>query len=184
MATTVSALFDSYGEASAAVERLKQSGIADRDISIFSNDAKLDRSSYQPYRNGDADRNDAAEGAASGAGLGAAAGATAGLLAGLGIIALPGLGPIVAAGWLASTLVVAGAGGAAGGILGSLVGAGVPDDDAHAYAEGLRRGGTMVTARVSETQAAQARAILNQGSYDLAQRRQAWRNEGWSGRYE
>jgi len=59
--------------------------------------------------------------------MGAALGGGAGLLAGLGVMAIPGLGPVVAAGWLASVLLGAGAGAATGGIIGALTGAGIPE---------------------------------------------------------
>jgi hypothetical protein len=182
MTTTVSAIFDSYADASSAVARLKEAGFADRDISIISNDRAVDRTAYGDYRH-DETVDATADGVATGAGIGAAAGGAAGLLAGLGLLAIPGLGPIVAAGWLASTLVGAGAGVAAGGIVGALAGAGVSDDDAHAYAEGVRRGGSIVSARVAEADADRARAALEPGSYDLRERAQDWRSKGWSGRY-
>ena len=100
-------------------------------------------------------------------------------------MAIPGLGPVVAAGWLASTLVgaVGGAvvGGAAGGLVGALTKAGVPEEDAHVYAEGVRRGGTLVTARVSEDLAPEARRILNtERAVDLAGRRTAYQEQGWT----
>ena len=70
---------------------------------------------------------------AKGAGIGGALGGGAGLLAGLGLLAIPGLGPVVAAGWLASTAAVAAAGAAAGGIVGALVDAGEPAEHANVY---------------------------------------------------
>ena len=144
----------------------------------MSNDTTADRSRYGDY----AHESEGASGAATGAGMGAIAGGAAGLLAGAGLLAIPGLGPVVAAGWLAATLVGAGAGTAAGGLVGALVGAGLPEDEAHGYAEGLRRGGTVVTVRVEDRDAANVRRVLNEGSYDVAARSQAWRNEGWEGR--
>jgi hypothetical protein len=71
------------------------------------------------------------------------------LLAGLGLLA-PGLGPVVAAGWLAATAVCAAAGAATGGIVGALTEAGVSKEDAPLYAEGVRRGGTLVSARAPD----------------------------------
>ena len=72
------------------------------------------------------------------------------LLAGLGLLAIPGVGPVVAAGWLVATAAGAAAGGLTGGIVGALTQAGVSDEDAQVYAEGVRRGGTLVTARVND----------------------------------
>jgi hypothetical protein len=76
------------------------------------------------------------------------------LLAGLGLLAIPGLGPVVAAGWLASTALGAVAGGAAGGLIGALTAAGVSQEDAHVSAEGIRRGGTLVTASCTQNNSA------------------------------
>jgi hypothetical protein len=179
---TISALFDSYAEATHAVARLEQAGVSGRDISLMSNDQTINRTTSGDYTYRDTGE-DAASGAGAGAGIGAAAGGAAGLLAGLGIIAIPGIGPLVAAGWVASTLVGAGVGAGAGGIVGALTGAGMSEDESHAYAEGIRRGGTLVTARVDDDEADRARAILQQGSYDVAARSSDWRKEGWSGRY-
>ena len=73
-------------------------------------------------------------------------GAGIGATVGLGIIAIPGIGPVVAVGW-PSKAVFAAAGGVAGGVLGALTEAGVSEEDAQAYAEGVRRGGTLLTVR-------------------------------------
>ena len=68
-------------------------------------------------------------------------------------MAIPGVGPVVAAGWLVATLAGAAAGAATGGILGALTQAGISNDDAQVYAEGLRRGGAVVSARVNDADA-------------------------------
>jgi hypothetical protein len=68
--------------------------------------------------------------------VGAVVGGAAGLLAGIGLMAIPGVGPVVAAGWLVATLTGAAAGGATGGIIGALTQAGVSKEDADVYAEG------------------------------------------------
>src|SRR3954449_11013464 len=142
MTITISRLYDTYSDAERAVSRLEAAGVPHSDISIVANNSdnwfgsstgKVDRD-----RDGVDDR---AEGAGAGAGIGAAVGGTAGLLAGLGLLAIPGLGPVVAAGWLASTAALALAGGTAGGIIGALTQAGVSEDEANVYAEGVRRGG-------------------------------------------
>ena len=118
-------------------------------------------------------------------GVGAAVGGVGGLLTGLGMMAIPGVGPVVAAGWLIATAVGAATGAAVGaatgGIIGSLTNAGVPADDAHVYAEGVRRGGSLVTARVDDARATEAQAILQrQKSVDLNARGRMYRDEGWS----
>ena len=100
------------------------------------------------------------------------------------MLAIPGLGPVVAAGWLASTALGAGIGAATGGLVGALTGAGVDEADAHVYAEGVRRGGTLVTVRAEDSMAAQAADILDDhGTIDIDERQRGWRSEGWSGTY-
>ncbi|TIV67981.1 MAG: hypothetical protein E5V86_02745, partial [Mesorhizobium sp.] len=129
---------------------------------------------------------DAGEDAAAGAGLGALVGGAGGLLTGLGIMAIPGVGPVVAAGWLAATAVgaVGGAvvGGAAGGIVGALTESGVSERDAHVYAEGVRRGGSLVTARVDDRLTGEAERILRgERAVNLDERRSAYEAGGWTG---
>ena len=173
-AQTFTALFDTYAAASSAVSRLESVGIPHDQISIVSNDA-----SHAEYTTGGSH-----PGTGTGASLGTLLGGGAGLLAGLGLLAIPGLGPVVAAGWLASTLVGAGVGAAAGGVVGALTDAGVSHEDAQAYAEGIHRGGTLVTVRGDDSRAAQITDILDhQDTVDLDQRTQDWRGAGWSGTY-
>ncbi|MDO9383564.1 MAG: hypothetical protein Q7T86_11935 [Hyphomicrobiaceae bacterium] len=171
---TVSRLFDSYEEARQAVTDLKSAGIPESDISIVANN--VDRSHD---RDGDG-VDDRAEGAGTGAGVGATLGGAAGLLTGLGMLAIPGVGPVVAAGWLASTALGALAGGAAGGVIGALTQAGVDEEDAHVYAEGVRRGGTLVTVRADQDAAARADGILDRSGVAASARRDAYREGGWS----
>src|SRR3954466_9115667 len=181
MTITISRLYDTYTQAQAAVQRLETAGVPHSDISIvannsdswFNTDKKVDRD-----RDGVDDR---AEGAGKGAGIGAGVGGTAGLLAGLGLLAIPGLGPVVAAGWLAATAVGAAAGAATGGVVGALTEAGVSKDDAPLYAEGVRRGGTLVSAKVPDADSARLDAILNQSSVNLRDRSAAWQKSGWTG---
>jgi hypothetical protein len=173
---TVTGLFDNYSDARSAVSELEAAGIPSRDISIVSNKANS---------RDDDDHSGAAEGAGTGAGLGAVVGGAGGLLTGLGLMAIPGVGPVVAAGWLAATAAgaVAGAvaGGAAGGLIGALTGSGVPEEDAHVYAEGVRRGGSLVTAKVDEARASEVQAILQRSNWvDPAERRRAYNEQGWT----
>jgi hypothetical protein len=119
-----------------------------------------------------------------GSGLGLLAGGTAGLLTGLGMIAIPGVGPVVAAGWLVATVTGAAAGtvlgGATGGVIGALTGSDVTEEDAHVYAEGVRRGGTLVSVRVHDDRVPDAQAILDRHQpVDLEDRRQTYRQGGW-----
>src|SRR5829696_1748364 len=87
----------------------------------------------------------APEGAATGAGTGAAIGGALGWLVGIGALAIPGIGPLVAAGPVVAALAGAGAGGATGGLVGGLIGAGIPEIEAKRYAGRIREGGYLVT---------------------------------------
>jgi hypothetical protein len=174
---TFAGLFDDYQDASDAVGELRAIGVPNADISLVASNSSgwydEDKSS------------DATEGAAGGAGIGAVVGGAGGLLTGLGLMAIPGVGPVVAAGWLAATAVGAlggaAVGGAAGGMVGALTNSGVSEDNAHAYAEGVRRGGTLVTAKVADDLATEAEEILGSAnSVDMDERRTAYRQDGWT----
>ncbi len=95
MTQTLTGLFDQYDDARRAVQDLEAAGVPHRDVSIVANNASGAHSA-------DAAASEAGEDAGTGAGIGAAVGGVGGLLAGLGLLAIPGLGPVVAAGWLAS----------------------------------------------------------------------------------
>ena len=186
MTVTISRLFDDYNAASTAVSNLEAAGLPHADISIISNNSD---NWYAADRGGnttgrvDRDRDgvdDRAEAAGKGAGAGATVGGVAGLLAGLGVMAIPGVGPVVAAGWLASTLAGAAAGAATGGLLGALTQLGVPDEEAHTYAEGVRRGGTLVSARVPDGERARYEAILDKASVNVRERSAAYKQTGWT----
>ncbi|MCK1329811.1 MULTISPECIES: general stress protein [unclassified Bradyrhizobium] len=179
MTITISRLYDNYSDAQRAVTSLESAGVPHSDLSIVANNSD---NWYSTDKKVDRDRDgvdDRAEGAATGAGLGAGLGGAAGLLAGLGLLAIPGLGPVVAAGWLASTALGAVAGGATGGVVGALTQAGVSDEEAPLYAEGVRRGGTLVSARVPDADRARYEAILNQSAVNLRDRSAAWQKAGW-----
>ncbi|HET9703883.1 MAG TPA: hypothetical protein VFP85_07620 [Vicinamibacterales bacterium] len=87
----------------------------------------------------------APEGIAAGAGTGAAIGGVVGWLIGLGAIAIPGVGPLVAAGPIVAALAGAGAAGATGGLVGGLIGAGIPEVEAKRYAGRIREGGYLIS---------------------------------------
>ena len=179
MTVTISRLYDSYADAQRAVTNLEAAGVPHSDLSIVANNSD---NWYNADRKVDRDRDgvdDRAEGAATGAGIGAGLGGAAGLLAGLGLLAIPGLGPVVAAGWLASTALGATAGAATGGVVGALTQAGISDEEAPLYAEGVRRGGTLVSARVPDADRARLEAILNQSAVNLRDRSAAWQKSGW-----
>ncbi|PTM40300.1 general stress protein [Bosea sp. 124] len=164
MTRTITRSYDSYETAAAVVENLEAAGIAAADISVVGRDERAKDSN-----------------AAEGAGIGAGVGGAAGLLAGLGMLAIPGIGPVVAAGWLASTAAGAVAGAAAGGLVGSFTNAGVDEDEAHYHAETVRRGGTVVSVKASDAHAATAEAIMDGATpIDRDTRIGQYRNEGWT----
>ena len=172
----ITRLFDTYEHASAAVDELEAKGIAHSSISLVANNID-DRYSHAVPT----ETSGAGAGAGTGATLGTVLGGSAGLLAGLGMLAIPGVGPVVAAGWLIATLVGAGVGAASGGLLGSLVGAGVSETDAHVYAEGVRRGGTLVTVKEDESRGDMIEAVLTaHDPVDTTARGDQYRAEGWS----
>lgn len=171
---TIIGQFDSYEHAAAAVHALHEAGIAHADISFVANTPP----DYEP--------DDVGEGATTGAEVGAGLGAAGGLLAGLGIISIPGLGPVVAAGWLFATAIGAiagaGVGAATGGLVGALTSAGVSETEAKVLAENLERGGAIVSARVDEAHAGPAAAILRHSEgIEINPRHDAVEAEGSTG---
>jgi hypothetical protein len=184
MTVTISRLYNNHEDARAAVRALEDAGVAHGDISIlasnadnwYSPDRKVDT-----YPDRDLDgRDDRAEAAGAGAGIGATVGGAAGLLAGLGIMAIPGVGPVVAAGWLVATLAGAAAGGATGGVIGALTQAGVGKEEADVYAEGLRRGGAVVSARVPDADGPRLQTLMDRAAVNIAERGAAYRQGGWT----
>ena len=181
MTTTISRLYNNYGDARAAVQQLETAGVAHNDISIIASNADNwynDGKDTFPDRDLDG-KDDRAQAAGKGASIGAAAGGAAGLLTGLGLMAIPGIGPVVAAGWLVTTLAGAAAGGATGGALGALTQTGISKDEADVYAEGLRRGGAVVSARVADNDAARFQGMMDRSAVGVAERAAAYRKSGW-----
>ena len=171
---TISHVYDSYGQAKALVEDLEANGFSHKDITLVAN-----RYVSKAYE----DATDATA-ATTGAGVGAIAGGGAGLLAGLGLLAIPGLGPVVAAGWAAAVAVGAMAGAAGGVAVGGLVDilttAGESEEYAHVYTEAVRRGGTLVSARVADEDAERVRAIfMRHDPIDPDIRGREYRSGGW-----
>lgn len=180
---TIVGLFDDLGAAHAAVQALRDLGLPSSDVSLVAHDAT---GAYSQSLTASAAP--ATDATAAGAGMGAVLGGLAGMVVGLGALVLPGIGPVLAAGPLATVLagilgagVGAVGGGMAGGLIGALIDLGVPEDQAQYYAEGLRRGGALVTARVADQQAGPVRELLSHHAIDVEQRVQTWRAQGWSG---
>jgi uncharacterized membrane protein len=155
----ITAFFDTYDEAARAVTRLEAAHIPNFEISLVSNNFN-DAQTHHTTRTFDKEGS-SHEFAGATAAAGTVAGAGAGLLAGLGTAAVPGFGPVIAAGWIVSTLVGAGAGAAVGGLAGALADAGLSDEDAQNYAEGVRRGGALLTVKVDEAQMDRVVKILD-----------------------
>ncbi|MGI4947196.1 MAG: hypothetical protein ACRYHC_00680 [Janthinobacterium lividum] len=182
MSKTITRLFDTYADATAAVRELEALGISHDDVSIVANNAHGHHGTDGvDDHDGVNDHGDVSRGTSTGALLGGAGG----LLAGLGLLAIPGLGPIVAAGWLAATAVGAGIGAAGGAATGSLVGslknAGHTEEEANVYSEGVRRGGTLVSAKVADAQIGDAEAVLDRNkSVDATARGAEYRQSGWT----
>jgi hypothetical protein len=187
MAKTVIGLFDSYDEAQRVIRDLVNSGFSRDDIGLVANDQG------GTFAREVGSRGTSATGEAVGAGAmsGSVVGGVLGLLVGTGLLIIPGIGPVLAAGPLAAaigtasaavgaTAVGAGIGAASGGLLGALVGAGIPEEEAGYYAEGVRRGGTLVTISAQGAMADQAYTIMQQhGAVDVTERSSEWRESGW-----
>lgn len=164
MTRTLTRSYDNHATARSVVEQLEAAGVSSSAISLVG-------------RDGDTGETNAAEGAGIGAGVGGAAG----LLTGLGLLAIPGVGPVVAAGWLASTAAGAVAGAAAGGLVGSFVKEGHDEDEANYYAETVRRGGSVVSVRTEPEHEATVQAILDGATpIDRSIREADYRAGGWS----
>src|SRR5690349_21326397 len=157
---TVVGLFRNQVDAERAIQRLKDDGFSEKQIGVAIRDWQQQNDLIEETGT------QAAEGAATGAIGGGVLGGVIGLLAGVGALAIPGVGPIIAGGTLASTLAGAGIGAAAGGLLGALVGMGVPEEDAQHFDQGFRAGGTLVTVNAG-ARADEARDCLYESGADL-----------------
>ncbi len=148
-------------DAEAAVRELRDAGFNMSQISLVGKDVKDDASLEGNLTN----RTKADEGAAAGAATGGALGGLTGLLVGLGALAIPGIGPVIAGGALATALATTAAGGAigaaAGGLTGALVGLGVPDDRARVYNDRVNRGDYLVMVDGTQAEIMQAETILS-----------------------
>src|SRR4030095_6828910 len=175
MAKTIVGMFDSLADANSALRELVDMGVPRNDISLVAGDTKGE------YTTTTGNLSDEMSGAAAGAGTGAILGGIGGLLVGLGALAIPGVGPLIAAGPIATTLLGAGVGAAAGGLLGALVDVGVPEDEANYYAEGVRRGGVLVSVRAEDAMVDRVVSILERhNAVDVQRRAEEWRREGWT----
>lgn len=179
---TVVGLFDTLEAAQQAIHALIEEGFTRDNISLVTHDAEGKHATHmqKAERSGET-----SEGAGFGATGGGVVGGIAGLLVGIGALSIPGIGPVIAAGPLAAaigmTAAGAGLGAAAGGIVGALVGAGIPEREANSYAEGVRRGGTMVIVQAADIMVDRAYSIMQRYSaVDMNQRSEQWRQSGWT----
>jgi len=160
-------VFDDGLSARDAIHALKEAGFRGQDISILVPDA--DASREFATQTGVATR----EGAATGALAGGALGGLAGWLIGIGALAVPGVGPLLAAGALGAALSGLAIGAGVGAIAGALVGIGVPEDEAAWYEQEVRGGRALVSVLARDRREA-AREILRRfGAYDVESRRRA-----------
>jgi uncharacterized protein (TIGR02271 family) len=180
MAKTVVGLMDNHDQAQAVIRDLTSScGCERSDIGLMTRGSAGEAAT-------DVERDQHVAGAARGASAGAVFGGLLGLVASAASLTVPGLGPLLAAGPLASALGGAGIGLVAGGIIGGLTKLGVPEEEAHYYAEGVRRGGTLLTVHARDDAAAEcaAEVMRRHVSTDIDERAAQWKQQGWSGRFE
>jgi len=142
---TVVGIFDGQNDAEKALNALKDAGFTPDQVSVVAKDTSETKTMVERSDMGGAETT----GAGTGALMGGLFGGAAGWLIGIGALAIPGIGPIVAAGALATTLGGAAVGAVAGGLIGALVGAGIPEDDARAYETHVKEGRILITVQTA-----------------------------------
>lgn len=196
---TIVGSFDSFDEAKRVSRDLMDDGFLDADVNVVASNLRGDYAggttttgpgtgtlasddARLTERVRDREVADDASGAAAGAVTGGVVGGAAGLAASLMGLAIPGIGPIIAAGPIVATLSGAGVGAVAGGLIGGLTDMGVSKTDAEYYAESVRRGGALVTVRADDSRADRAAEIMREhGAIDIERRAEQWRETGWKG---
>ncbi len=180
MNKTIVGYFDQYSQAQEAVRSLVDTGFSRNDISLVASDPKGEYAKSDVVTHTDPDETSYT---AAGAGTGAIIGGIGGLLIGIGALAIPGVGPVIAAGPIATALLGAGVGAAAGGLIGVLMDAGIPENEAHYYAEGVRRGGAVVTVSTEDEMLVEraTNIFTKHGAVDIDRRADEWRQTGWTG---
>ena len=158
----VAGVFSDRGEAQRTIEELRTAGVDPQRVSVVAQDPQRAREVAQQTGA------ETVTGTAAGAGLGALLGGTAGWLVGIGALAIPGIGPVLAAGPIAAALGVAGTtaaagagmGAAAGGLVGALTGWGFSESEAREYESRVRQGDLLVTAQVEDEAAGRCEEIF------------------------
>ena len=176
---TIAHLYDDYSTATEVARALQTAGFAYDTMSVVANQGAVTTTTTV---DSSLDNAGSGTGAATGASIGTVLGGGAGLLAGIGALAIPGVGPVVAAGWLVATLTGAGAGATIGGMVGALTGSGVTSEHANVYAEAVRRGDILVTVRAEDAMADEAeRIMMDFHPVDVAVRETSYRaDDGWT----
>ncbi len=167
MAGKNTAAFGIYSNEAAAgtgVDQLVAAGFSNNDVSVLMPDVRGTKD-FAAEKN-----TKAPEGATAGAGVGGVVGGTLGLLAGIGALAIPGVGPLIAAGPIMGALAGLGVGGAVGGIVGALVGMGLPEYEAKRYEGRVKNGGILVSVHCdSSEEVSRAKKILKStGAEDIS----------------
>src|SRR5277367_2082422 len=137
--TAAFGIYTNEATADTAVNQLLAAGFSNDDVSVLMSDVKGSRD-FAAEKN-----TKAPEGTATGVGVGGVVGGALGLLAGIGALAIPGVGPLIAAGPIMGALAGLGVGGAVGGLVGALVGMGIPEYEAKRYEGHVKDGGTLLS---------------------------------------
>lgn len=162
--TAAFGIYNSSAEAESAVDRLMASGFSSNDISVLLSDNQSSKE-FAHEKN-----TKAPEGATTGVAAGGAVGGTLGLLAGIGALAIPGVGPLIAAGPIMGALAGLGVGGAVGGLIGALVGMGIPEYEAKRYEGRVKAGGVLLSVHCeSSEEVSRAKSMLEAtGAQDVS----------------
>jgi len=180
MAKTIVGLFDTFAHAQSAVNDLISAGFNRDDISVVANNASGEFGTHDSSHGG-VNVSQAGGDAVKGAVKGGMYGGLTALAATVALALIPGIGPIAAIGPLSAFLGGAALGATAGGILGGLTGLGVPEHEAGYYAEGIRRGGTLVTIHADDARANEATSILNRHHpVDMDTRAEYYKSTGFT----
>ena len=178
MTRVVVALFDQFADVENAILELLEQGYSRQDISLLANDVGGRFGQYL------AGVKPGAEGGPvlTGAGKGALTGGVGGVLVGYRALELSGIGPVEVAGPLSDLFNGEAGGKPAPDVLGALMDMGIPQEQAHVHAEGVRRGATLVAQYAADHMAEAVREILNRHNpANLNRRVELWREEGWNG---
>jgi len=181
MSKTVVGLFDDFSHAQMVVNELEAAGFRREDISIVTNQHGVSHGTATQSAGADQGHG-VVGGAVGGAVKGGVIGGLTGLAASLAMLMIPGVGPALAVGPIAATLSGAGLGAAGGGVIGALTGLGIPHNEAGYYAEGIRRGSTLVSVTTEDRRADEAMALFNRHNpVDIDERSSHYTSTGYSG---